>query len=101
MGKIVHIVLWKLRKAANEEALVQAKASIAALKNVPGPETMQLGPPLMDARAKGYDWGLYSVFSSKAALQEYAVSEAHVNVVKNNVGPNVEEVLAYDFELEA
>jgi hypothetical protein len=34
--------------------------------------------------------GLYSVFSSAEALQKYAVSEAHVDVVTNHVKPNVD-----------
>lgn len=36
------------------------------------------------------DEGLYSVFSSREALDKYAVSEAHVKVVTENVKPNVE-----------
>jgi hypothetical protein len=71
---------------------------------------MHLGPPLMDARAKGFDWGesktavprevygteltpaagLYSVFSSREALDKYAVSEAHVKVVTENIRPNID-----------
>ncbi|WVR04791.1 hypothetical protein IAU60_001803 [Kwoniella sp. DSM 27419] len=96
MGKVVHIVLWKLKGSS----LDAAKEAISALYKVPGAETMKLGPPLIDARAKGYNWGLYSTFASPEALQKYAVSEAHVQVVENNVKPNVEEVLAYDFELD-
>lgn len=42
-AEVIHIVLWKLRKTASEEALVQAKQSIAALKTVPGPEKVCLG----------------------------------------------------------
>ncbi|KAK4687843.1 hypothetical protein P7C73_g2268, partial [Tremellales sp. Uapishka_1] len=122
MPKIVHIVLWKLKRpsiltsTSTEEVLLQAKAAIDALKKVPGPETvglfvsarlvshscaiqLTLGPPLLDARAKGFDWGLYSVFSSAEALQEYAVSKAHMDVVINNVRPNVDDTLAYDFEI--
>ncbi|ORY34006.1 hypothetical protein BCR39DRAFT_518103 [Naematelia encephala] len=106
MGKVVHIVLWKLRRpslltsTSTEDALAQAKKAISALKTVPGPETLTLGPPLIDARAKGFDWGLYSIFTDKDALQKYAVSEAHLKVVTENVRPNVDDVLAYDFELD-
>ncbi|WWC86698.1 uncharacterized protein L201_001575 [Kwoniella dendrophila CBS 6074] len=96
MGKIIHIVLWKLK--GNHEV---AKEAISALYKVPGAESMKLGPPLIDARAKGFNWGLYSVFSSSEALQKYAVSEEHVKVVENNVKPNIEDILAYDFELDA
>ncbi len=34
--------------------------------------------------------GLYSVFKSAEELQKYAVSEAHVKVVNENVRPNVD-----------
>ncbi|WWC68146.1 uncharacterized protein I206_102069 [Kwoniella pini CBS 10737] len=95
MGKVVHIVLWKLK--GNQEI---AKQAISALYTVPGAEVFKLGPPLLDGRAKGFNWGLYSVFSSPDALQKYAVSEAHVKVVENNVKPNVEDLIAYDFELD-
>jgi hypothetical protein len=100
------------------DAIAQAQHAISALKQVPGPEVCHLGPPLIDARAKGYDWGelvpsirremavlsvdngirtpwtshigLYSVFSSADELQKYAVSEAHVKTVTDNVRPYVD-----------
>ncbi|WOO85886.1 Stress-response A/B barrel domain-containing protein UP3 [Vanrija pseudolonga] len=97
MGKIVHIVLWKLKPSIN---VATATAAIDALKTVPGPISAHLGPPAIHDRAKGFNYGLYSVFESREALDTYAVSEAHVKVVVENVRPNVEDVLAYDFELE-
>ncbi|EIW70621.1 hypothetical protein TREMEDRAFT_28951, partial [Tremella mesenterica DSM 1558] len=93
--EIVHIVLWKLR-----QPIGPAKAAFEHLKSVPGAELMHLGPPLLDARAKGFDYGLYSIFSSHEALQKYAVSEAHVSCVEKHIKPNATEVMAYDFELE-
>jgi len=80
--------------------LSRARSEISLLKKVPGPEVMHLGPPIVDGRTKGFDWGLYSVFSSPEALQTYAVSDHHVKVVTENVRPNTEDVMAYDFELE-
>ena len=56
---------------------------------------MSLGPPIVDGRTKGFDWGLYSVFSSPEALQKYAVSKEHVDVVTQHVRPNVEGEFAY------
>jgi len=103
MGKIIHIVLWKLKKppVVSEEAVIKAKQAITALKTVPGPELMHLGPPLLSERAKGYDWGMYSVFSSKEALKTYNDSDAHIDVRAANVIPHIEaDVLAYDFELD-
>ncbi|KAL1405543.1 hypothetical protein Q8F55_009181 [Vanrija albida] len=96
MGKIVHIVLWKLKPSISAAT---ATAAIDALKSVPGPISAHLGPPAISDRAKGYNYGLYSVFESREALDTYAVSEAHVKVVVENVRPHVDDVLAYDFEL--
>jgi hypothetical protein len=42
IAEIVHIVLWKLKAAASEEAANAAKQAIAALKTVPGPEQVRL-----------------------------------------------------------
>lgn len=62
-AEIVHIVLWRLKKpglltsTSTEDALAQAKKAIGALKQVPGPEVMHLGAPMIDARAKGFDYG--------------------------------------------
>lgn len=47
-AEVVHIVLWKLKRPsgltgpAAEEALAKAKAAIANLKNVPGPDTVSV-----------------------------------------------------------
>ena len=85
--EIVHIVLWKIKRppAASskpiEEVLAQARQAISALKSVPGPEYVRvpsnyclnrliggtqchLGPPMMDDRAQGYDWGRLTSASS-------------------------------------
>lgn len=51
---------------------------------------MHIGPPLIEARAKGFDYGLYSVFKSREALDTYAASEEHVRVVKEKISPFVE-----------
>jgi hypothetical protein len=78
-AEIVHIVMWKLKRpglltsTSTEDALAQAKKSIAKLKSVPGPEIvgqilnvshdliilgqLHLGPPMITDRAKGFDWG--------------------------------------------
>lgn len=54
---------------------------------------MHISAPLIDARAKGYDYGLYSVFESRQALETYAVSDAHVKVVEEKIKPNVQGAL--------
>ncbi|KAB5595731.1 hypothetical protein CTheo_744 [Ceratobasidium theobromae] len=81
----------------------KAKREIAAaLRQVPGPlATMQFGPPLLPERARGYNFALYSRFKDRAALDAYAISEAHMSVVNNVVKPYTEanETMAYDFEV--
>ncbi|KAF8604612.1 hypothetical protein BDV93DRAFT_555470 [Ceratobasidium sp. AG-I] len=55
-----------------------------------GPLTMELGPPLLPERAKGFDFGLYSRFKDKAALEAYAVSKEHMDAVINIIRPNAD-----------
>lgn len=86
----MHIVLFKLKEQPDAAALESAKASIKKLEQVPGAISMFVGEPQIDARTKGFDYGLYSVFASRADLDKYDVSEAHKNTVVNHVRPNVQ-----------
>lgn len=103
-------MLFKL-KAKTDAEYKEATESIAALLKVPGPISMHVGPPEIDARAKGFNYGLYSVFEDRAALDKYAPSKEHVDTVANNVRPYIEgtptaqnhtltsDILAYDWEI--
>lgn len=86
----MHIVLFKLKEQPDAAALQSAKDSIKKLEQVPGAISMFVGEPQIDARTKGFDYGLYSVFASRADLDKYDVSEAHKNTVVNYVRPNVQ-----------
>lgn len=88
--EIVHIVLFKLKEQPDAAALQSAKDSIKKLEQVPGAISMFVGEPQIDARTKGFDYGLYSVFASRADLDKYDVSEAHKDTVVNYVRPNVQ-----------
>lgn len=87
-AEIVHIVLWKLKPFASEAAEQAIKAGIAELTTLEGPELMHLGPPAIEGRNKGYNWGLYSIFPDRETLDKYAVSEAHLKVVTEKIKPN-------------
>ncbi|CDZ96826.1 Stress responsive alpha-beta barrel [Phaffia rhodozyma] len=107
MGKIIHIVLWKLAPPPSSITAVadiaahqaQVKARFQKLLTVPGVLEGYVGEPKIADRAKGFDWGFYAVFESMDALKKYAVSDAHMKIVIEDVRPNTQDVLAYDFEL--
>ncbi|KAL7409210.1 hypothetical protein BDY24DRAFT_404047 [Mrakia frigida] len=107
--KIIHIVLWKLAPppstltSASDVAAHTQKIhdGIAKLLTVPGPLEGFVGPPKIADRAKGFDFGFYSVFADAEALQKYAVSDAHMKVVIEDIRPNTVDVMAYDFEFGA
>ncbi|BEI80045.1 hypothetical protein CcaverHIS002_0105740 [Cutaneotrichosporon cavernicola] len=99
MGKIIHIVLWKLMPCATDAEADAAKESIKQLLKVPGPISMHVGPPEIEARTQGWNWGLYSVFENRAELDKYAVSDAHMDCVRDHVRPHMAEVMAYDWEI--
>lgn len=88
--EIVHIVLFKLKEQPDAAALASAKASVKKLEQVPGAISMFVGEPQIDARTKGYDYGLYAVFASRADLDKYDVSEAHKTTVAQHVRPNIQ-----------
>ena len=95
---IEHIVLFKAKPDAPPEALEAMLKALAALKNtIPGLLQISTGVNF-SARAQGYTHGLVVRFPDRAALDAYQVHPAHQKAVVKQVRPNVEGVLALDYE---
>lgn len=82
-------MLFKLKAKAGTPEHAAALESLANLLKVPGPISMHLGPPEIEGRNQGFDYGLYSVFEDRAALDKYAPSKEHQDAVANYVAPVV------------
>ncbi|CAE6490374.1 unnamed protein product [Rhizoctonia solani] len=97
------LVLFKLDSKLEGVAKEQAAQEIAdALGKVPGPFVpMQFGAPLFPERTKGYDFALFARFKDRDALDKYAVSQEHLDVVENVIRPRtkLEETIDYDLEI--
>ncbi|PWN27969.1 hypothetical protein BDZ90DRAFT_231747 [Jaminaea rosea] len=101
---LIHIVLLKVKadifeKGNGKDELV---AKLDSLKELPIAKTncqeLSWGPPVYSERAKGWNYGLYTKFADKAAFEQYRDDEGHRSFVQTAITPNVDEVMAYDFE---
>lgn len=98
---VKHIILWKLKEnfsdAEKKEIKSGIKAGLEGLKGViPGLEEITVkiaGLPSSNA-----DLMLDSSFTDEAALKNYAVHPAHVEVANTKVRPFTEQRLCLDFE---
>lgn len=98
---VKHIILWKLKDefSAAEKETIKAgiKAGLEGLKGIiPGLEQIEVktsGLPSSNA-----DVMLDSTFADEAALKNYAVHPAHVEVADTKVRPFTAQRLCLDFE---
>ena len=98
---VKHIILWKLKEnfSASEKETIKAgiKEGLESLKGVvPGLEEI-----LVQTRglaSSNADVMLDSTFTDEAALKNYAVHPAHVEVANTKVRPFTEVRLCLDFE---
>ncbi|KAG0241867.1 hypothetical protein BGW41_005213 [Actinomortierella wolfii] len=97
---IAHIVLLKVKPTVSEEQAQGILKNLANLqKQLPGlVKSVHLGTNFA-SRAKGYTHGFTMIFDSKEALETYDKSPEHTKVVVEDVRPNVDDVLAFDYEI--
>ncbi|CAO1623017.1 unnamed protein product [Parajaminaea phylloscopi] len=100
----VHVVLLKVKadiwEAGNgKDELVQKLEGLRELPIVKElkPE-LAWGPPVYADRAKGFNYGLYTKFTSQAEFERYRDDAGHRDLVKTLVVPNTDEVMAFDLE---
>ncbi|KAF9166664.1 Endoplasmic reticulum zinc transporter [Actinomortierella ambigua] len=93
-------LLLKIKPSVSEE---QAKEILQKLANLEKQlphlvKSVHLGTNFA-SRAKGFTHGFTMIFESKEALETYDKSPEHVKVVTEDVRPNVDDVLAFDYEI--
>ncbi|KAF9922241.1 hypothetical protein FBU30_007680 [Linnemannia zychae] len=98
---VSHIILLKVKPTLSEAQAQDILKAVANLKNeLPGVvESVHLGVNFA-SRAKGFTHGFTMIFKDKAALETYDKSPEHVKVVTEIIRPNVDDVLAFDYETE-
>ncbi|KAF9321544.1 hypothetical protein BG000_009379 [Podila horticola] len=96
---VTHIVLVKFKPSVSEEQSHEILKGVAELKNqLPGiVESVHLGINF-SARSKGFTHGFTMIFKNKDDLEFYDKSPEHVKVVTELVRPNIDDILAFDYE---
>jgi len=95
---IEHIVLFRWREEASQEAVDRAVAELRKLKGkIPGIVDLSCGANFSD-RANGYTHGLVVRFADRSALGAYGPHPEHQRVVQNLINPIRAEILALDYE---
>jgi hypothetical protein len=95
---IEHIVLFRWKEEASQEAMDSAVAELRRLKGkIAGIVDLSCGANFSD-RAKGYTHGLVVRFTDRAALEAYGAHPEHQRVVQNFINPIRADILALDFD---
>ncbi|KAG0346873.1 hypothetical protein BG004_000622 [Podila humilis] len=92
-------VIVKFKPTVSEEQAHDILKAVADLKNqLPGViESVHLGVNF-SARSKGFTHGFTMLFKDQEALEIYDKSPEHVKVVTEIIRPNIEDILAFDYE---
>jgi hypothetical protein len=99
MTMVEHIVLFRWKEEASQEARDSAVAELRKLKGkIPGIVDLSCGANFSD-RAKGYTHGLVVRFKDHAALEAYGPHPEHQCVVQIFITPIRADILALDYEL--
>lgn len=98
VAHITHVVLFKWREDAPEDAIEAAAAGLAGLADlVPDILELEVGRNFSE-RSQGYSLALLVRFPHRAALEAYAPHPAHQRVVTELIRPIAESVLVADYE---
>ncbi|KAG0054587.1 hypothetical protein BGZ83_010884 [Gryganskiella cystojenkinii] len=97
---VAHIILLKFKPNVSETQAQDVLKKVAELKSLlPVVESVHLGVNF-SARSKGYTHGFTMIFKDRAALETYDKSPEHVHAVTTYIRPNIEEILAFDYDTE-
>ena len=95
---VKHIILWKLKDEFNTDEVKNGiKTGLESLKGVID-GLVEISVQTESLTSSNADVMLYSVFENEAALKNYAVHPAHVEVADTKVRPFTETRMCLDFE---
>ncbi|KAG9325174.1 hypothetical protein KVV02_002028 [Mortierella alpina] len=98
---VAHLILLKLKPSISEAQGHDMLKAVAALKDqLPTViESVHLGVNF-SARSKGYTHGFTMLFKDRAALETYDKSPEHVKVVQEIIRPQIDDIIAFDYDIE-
>lgn len=99
-ARIVHVVLVWLKEPGNADHTSRVIAATRGFSTIPGVEEIRVGAPVPSRRPAvddSFDVGLYMIFSSQKALEDYLANPEHQAAQRTVLRPLVERVVIYDF----
>ncbi|TVY88968.1 hypothetical protein LAWI1_G003869, partial [Lachnellula willkommii] len=103
---VIHIVLVKFLptvSATHKETFVHELKQLKLLPSVLDGRLIVGGPSVSDPieTSKGFQYALLSYHKNREAMEEYQASEEHLRVIKTYVFPYKEDLMRFDFEVDA
>jgi hypothetical protein len=96
---IEHIVLFRFKPETKPEVLTAILKELRALKSlVPSVADLSAGQNFCD-RSQGFEYGLVVRFFDRQGLDAYQVHPEHQRVVREWIRPNLEQIIAVDYEI--
>ncbi len=97
---IEHIVLFRFKSDTKPELLHEIIQELRALKTkVPSVLDLTAGHNFCE-RSQGFEHALVVRFADKHGLDAYQVHPEHQRVVKDWIRPNLDQLIAVDYEIE-
>ncbi|MDA0836625.1 MAG: Dabb family protein [Planctomycetota bacterium] len=95
---IEHIVLFKVREGTPQAKVDGMLAGIKSLKDsIDTVVSVSMGKNFSE-RSQGFTHGIVVRFNNKEGLAAYQPHPAHLKVVKEDIKPIVDDILAVDYE---
>ncbi|TVY15563.1 hypothetical protein LARI1_G007985 [Lachnellula arida] len=103
---VIHIVLVKFLptvSATHKKIFVHELKQLKLLPSVLNGRLIVGGPSVSDPieTSKGFQYALLSYHKNREAMEEYQASEEHLRVIKTYVFPYKEDLMRFDFEVDA
>lgn len=97
---VVHVVMVWLKEPGNANHRAQVIEATRSFSTIPGVEEIRVGEAIPSQRSTvddSFDIGLYIIFSSKRALENYLAHPEHKKAQRLILRPLVEKAVIYDF----
>ncbi|GAA5831585.1 hypothetical protein JCM11251_000760 [Rhodosporidiobolus azoricus] len=94
-----HIVLFKLKKDLTQEERDSFLPTCQeGLAKVPYGTSDVMGPPIYDARASGYEYGLYRQLKDLDEFHAYRACDEHMALINGVVKDRVAEMVSFQIQ---
>ncbi|GAA6063765.1 hypothetical protein JCM10212_006261 [Sporobolomyces blumeae] len=94
-----HIVLFKLKKDISQE---QRDSFLPlcqqGLAKIPYGTSQVMGPPIYDAKAQGYEYGIYRALKDTDEFAQYRACDEHMALINGPVKDCVAEMVSFQLQ---